>query len=213
MITAFKLFFLFVFGVSTPIYSAGTATLPTQYNQSEANIGIGKNINTSNSDSSATNRDQWRDILKWDASCDEFFPQNIEAGSYLDVSPHSISPSEQIIYVICNVAAYQESGIVYYYNSDTQQAKQLSFEYIFQDNELSPTSITTQELTGVTIDADHQLTSFAKGRGIGDCGNISSYSWNQNSKSYEVAEVREQVCTSQLVPNSASPESWPIIYQ
>ena len=57
--------------------------------------------------------------------------------------------------------------------------------------------------------ARRQLTSFAKGRGLGDCGSIGRWRW-QNGM-FRMIEYRYQLeCGGEA---TSDPEAWPLVYK
>lgn len=58
--------------------------------------------------------------------------------------------------------------------------------------------------------ADKSLHSFAKARGVGDCGTIGTWSWN--GYMFVLTELRSRGCSDDIDPEAEIPE-FPIVYQ
>jgi molybdopterin converting factor small subunit len=109
----------------------------------------------------------------------------------------SLGDGREIIIVPC-VAG---QSLVYYYEV-ALNGRWLSQRQVFWNN--SPT-ISSTTLTSTT------LTGYGKFRTIGECGILSKYEFNTNTKAFDpikIQELKEEFCQSNIPK-----EEWPIIYE
>lgn len=107
-----------------------------------------------------------------------------------------------ITVVLCETFAYQSNYAAVY--SDASGNTVIPFtEY-----SSSAQSHETKTPIELRFDQDKKtFSSYAKGRGAGDCGSTAEYIWNKDSKTAELTEFRLQEC------NGGSYEQpWPLIY-
>jgi Protein of unknown function (DUF1176) len=158
-----------------------------------------------NADSELDTRLQWKEDCKSESN----FVNN---GQKPQIT--NLGNGKQIIITTCNNGAYQGQSLVYYYEVQPN-GRWLSQRQTFWSN---TSYLNLPNLNSTT------LTDFNKFRGIGDCGRISKYEFNLNTKIFEPIKIQEQEC----VPIEQNPSAikdgngevisidqnlWPIIYE
>ena len=78
----------------------------------------------------------------------------------------------------CWRAAYQEGDMYYLGGADAKSAKRLSFEVVDEKTgQLVENLASLSDGGGLDDSNPTSLSSFYKGRGIGDCGTMASWTW------------------------------------
>jgi len=110
--------------------------------------------------------------------------------------------------ILCNAAAYQNNYVAIYEYQDADGKDLISVisfkEYIaadlsgFYDN-ATPVGLDYDETTGL-------FSTYAKGRGIGDCGSAGVYQWDDVSREAVLVEYAlKEECDEQF-------DEWPVVY-
>jgi hypothetical protein len=137
-------------------------------------------------------------LIKDDPDCD---PQGVAEAGSPDGVVARLAPGVVLWGPICQVAAYNELNVFFLGDEHAGHLKQLSFE---EPPGSDPPRDDT--LMNVGFDAKTQtLTSFAKGRGIGDCGEAASWIWD--GKAFRLASE-----TAMAVCRGVVPDDWPTLF-
>ncbi len=142
--------------------------------------------------------DQITQLLALDPFCgmyelpDEFTPEN-----------YQLSDDEWLYFVPCMTSAYNEITRVYVVNLRYDEIVPLHFPIYSEDFGWGGTN----DLYNHQYDADTRtLTSFTRGRGLGDCGSRARYRWREYN--FMLLEFRSwEECDGTRMP-----ADWPIIY-
>mgnify|MGYP001334747205 CR=1 FL=1 len=158
-------------------------------------------------DGSLENRNAWKQHIKWSDKCEtDFVDNNLPAGlKYLEF--YSLSEKESLVQVMCYLGPYQGVYEFVYFNEYTRETKQLLLTNYYKDNGVERKEV-EQNVCGTPYYVDDVLTSFCKGRSMGDCGHVFSYRFNDVRKELETVEVRvEEKCEGNY-----DRSSWEVIY-
>lgn len=153
--------------------------------------------------------------INWPAECEEAFNK-----TSLQVNPNSggiflyeLNTNEFIAEIICGTGAYQPTKHFYYYNESTspptiaiQSFKEIDLKasagFMLTDKQNTIVSGTT------TFNKEtRNLEILHKDRGLGDCGYLTKYNFNNNT--FELTEVRvKPECDDRYV----EPKDWRLEY-
>lgn len=122
--------------------------------------------------------------------------EDCEAGPEMPGQAFALDKAHALVSVICCRGAYQEGGPLY----RTDRGNPASMERV----QLPVPGGVLDDLTFVDFDpATARLSHFAKGRGIGDCGEAAS--WVYDGREFKLAEYATMpACTGFL------PDDWPV---
>jgi len=157
---------------------------------------------------SKENRQAWRDHLNWSDQCeqgelDDFLPADFKQLNFYSLSDED----EYLVQIMCFLGAYQGTYEFVYFNEKTRESKPLSFNNYYQENGVVGQATETS-LCGDPAFSDGVLTSFCKGRGLGDCGHVYEYKFDDEKKELETVEVKvEEKCEGNY-----DRDSWEVIY-
>lgn len=140
------------------------------------------------------------------ASCPEF---SSEDGKYLSREVYTIpggeySKAPKALYILgCELYAYNSRELAYIVDSYGDVTNVAVAEV------LTDTSITaTSDLMGTAFDqAGLMLSTYSKGRGMGDCGSSAVYKYDANSEKFVLLEARlKEHCDGDME------SQWPVVY-
>lgn len=161
----------------------------------------------STKDGSLENRKAWQEHIKWSDQCEtDFVDNNLPAGlKYLEFYP--LSEKESLVQVMCFLGPYQGVYEFVYFNEDTRETKQLSLTNYYKVDGVEKKEI-EQNVCGSPYYEDGALTSFCKGRSMGDCGHVFQYRYDSEKKELVTLEVKvEEKCEGNY-----DRDSWEVIY-
>lgn len=105
--------------------------------------------------------------------------------------------------ILCQTFAYQESYVVIYSDAQGENQQILSFTEYMNANQSYENNA---PIDPQYYPQDNKFIIFTKGRGVGDCGSIGEYTWNDTNQTAELVEFQIQECDQPL----QSP--WPTVY-
>lgn len=112
-----------------------------------------------------------------------------------------------ITIILCGVYAYQEASMAVYSDAKGENHEIMIFRQFINPSETFGTRIPL----GLEYDKETQIfTTFAKGRGTGDCGGIGKHLFSEETHSVQVVEYRAKECDDQAVGQDEEP--WPLIF-
>ncbi len=155
-------------------------------------------------DLSIAARAAWREVLQWPAECEESFQPATE--DYGGLTFYPLATGESLVEVVCMVGAYQLSQVYLHYRETPPPAAHLlSFPLYFPDEQGEWQREEATELTGLPeFDPDsHELTLLTKYRGVGDCGSLARYRFEDGTP--HLVEFRGKAACD------GSAEEWPRI--
>lgn len=191
--------------------SSSTKSSSSKANSSSSNSSSENSSSSQVSSSSVNNDSELDSRLQWKEDC-KLLSSFVENGQKPQIT--NLGDGKQIVITTCNNGAYQGQSLVYYYEV-APNGRWLSQRQTFWNN--------SNYLNLPTLNSS-TLTDFSKFRGVGDCGRMSKYEFNVNSKSFETIKVQEQDC----IPTEQNPSAirdafgevvsidaslWPIIYE
>jgi len=160
---------------------------------------------------SLEDRKKWHEILKWPKECSLAYTEDFDNS----LNFYEIYPKKYLAEILCEVYAYQ-GGWMYMFFDENQNppAQKLLLFDTFDKTTNSITAGSTM-LVGVPMGAAAQskeLTMFIKYRGIGDCGEIKTYRFNEDGNPI-LKEYKAEECSESVAGNFISTDKWPLIYQ
>jgi Protein of unknown function (DUF1176) len=196
---------------SSSTKSSSSKANSSSSNSSTSNSSSENSSSSQVSSSSASNDSELELRLQWKEDC-KLLSNFADNGQKPQIT--NLGDGKQIIITTCNNGAYQGQSLVYYYEL-SPSGKWLSQRQTFWNN--------ANYLNLPTLNSN-TLTDFDKFRGVGDCGRMSKYDFNSNTKTFEPIKIQEQDC----VPIEQNPSAikdfngevisidrnlWPIIYE
>jgi Protein of unknown function (DUF1176) len=197
---------------TTKINSLSSTKSSSSISNSSSSNSSSENSSSSQVSSSSVNADPELDSrLQWKEDC-RLLSSFSDNGQKPQVT--NLGDGKQLVITNCNNGAYQGQSLIYYYEV-APNGRWLSQRQTFWNN-ISYLNLPTLNTTN--------LTDFDKFRGIGDCGRISKYEFNLNTKIFDPIKIQEQDC----VPIEQNPSAikdafgevisidqnlWPIIYE
>ena len=112
-------------------------------------------------------------------------------------------PSGKLYILGCELYAYNSMEKAYIVDS-YGEITNVAVTEVLSDRSL----VSTDDLMGANYDQAHlALSTYSKGRGIGDCGSSSTYQYDKNSNKFVLLEARLKVeC------DGDSGTDWPVVY-
>ncbi len=141
------------------------------------------------------------------AQCPEFQGERSDMMSLevfeLPKSEYS-STTNELFVLGCDIYAYNSMGKAYIYNATYKTVTPVAVADVMGDGSLTATS----DLMGVGYEPETlTLSTFQKGRGIGDCGSSISYTYNATYEKFILSEARvKDQCDGEDT-------EWPIVYK
>ncbi|MBC7540866.1 MAG: DUF1176 domain-containing protein [Bacteriovorax sp.] len=140
------------------------------------------------------------------ASCPEF---SSEQGKYMTKEVYTLpkgeySQSLKSLYILgCELFAYNSMEKAYIVDSYGDIANVVVAEVVF-DKSITATS----DLMGTSFDqASLMLSTYSKGRGMGDCGSSAAYQYDANYQNFFLLEARlKNNCDGDME------SQWPVVY-
>ena len=116
---------------------------------------------------------------------------------------HQVAVNQWLHIIPCNFGAYNLVLRLYIENREFDEIRPLFFATYSDDNGWGGTNA----LINADFDAETKiLTSFNRGRGLGDCGSFAKYEWNEYD--FKLLEFRYwEACDGTHMP-----ADWPVIY-
>ncbi len=117
---------------------------------------------------------------------------------------HQVSENDWLYIMPCARGAYSSASRLYLENRQFDEIRPLHFATFSEDYGWGGTNA----LIDVEFDPERNvLTSFARGRGLGDCGSSATYVWRDYD--FKLLEYRYwEACDGTRMP-----ADWPVIYQ
>lgn len=158
------------------------------------------NITPTTTDSGS--RDYWWRQLQWSES---LCPRH-EPGDNSGVNVHKIADGRELVEIICFLGAYQGQQI-YYLRAKNGSFTLLEFDQFESPNVGVLEPYRAAEVTGTSqiINSGNQLKVFRKYRGIGDCGQLLTYSLEKAQP--QLIEFRTRKCDDNN-KTYLPPEKW-----
>lgn len=159
-------------------------------------------------------------LVGWRRSCDTavdpdtgetvYEPLDPDAGDWSrgTLSVGRVSPREAVVAVTCQFGAYQGSyALVYFRGDDAVSLRAPALDEAGQPGAVAERTFATPDWAGLDR---RTFTTFAKARGIGDCGRLATYALT-GSDTLAVREVRQREC-GDAPPDEIDPTAWPVVY-
>lgn len=165
----------------------------------EETRAVSSNITTTPIDNGS--RDYWWQQLQWPES---LCPRQ-ESGDNAGVKVYKVANGRELVEIVCFLGAYQGQQI-YYLRTPNGSFTLLEFDQFESPNVDLLEPYHAAEVTGTSqlITSSNQLKVFRKYRGIGDCGQLLTYSLDKVQP--ELIEFRTRKCedSKAYIP----PEKW-----
>ena len=140
------------------------------------------------------------------ASCPDF---SSEQGQYLMKEVYTLPAGEysktpKSLYILgCELYAYNSRELAYIVDS-YGDITNVAVSEVATDRSITATS----DLMGTAFDqAGLMLSTYSKGRGVGDCGSSAAYKYDANSEKFVLLEARlKEQCDGDVESD------WPVVY-
>lgn len=135
-----------------------------------------------------------------DGTCQPFDEEPL---GFIEPERHDLGEGQTLFLVPCSAGAYNMVYRLYVYQQQYDELRQLAFASYSERFGWGGTI----DLINVSFNPQTLgLTSFAKGRGLGDCGSAASYRWQEWD--FKLLEYRSW----ERCDGTRMPEQWPVIY-
>ncbi|MEO0558524.1 MAG: DUF1176 domain-containing protein [Bacteroidota bacterium] len=162
-------------------------------------------------------------VTNWRRACDTYLDYETGEMVYDPVPPGEghwvrgtleiadISETEAVVAVTCSYGAYQ-GGYAFVHINGEQVAvlstPELDDGGLPLGNDKRQTVFSTPDVSRIQ---DGILATFAKGRGLGDCGTYAVYRMDDNA-SLSLRQLRQRECGDDIPDELPPPSEWPLVY-
>lgn len=161
------------------------------------------------------------DAVDWKRACDSYVdpttgevvyeptPDDAAGFGRGDLDVTDVGPEEAVVAITCYFGAYQ--GAYALVHVDGPDVSLLSAPALDADGwplDVAQSHFSTPALSGF---AEGEVVTFAKGRGLGDCGTLIRYAAGGDD-TLAVREVRQRACGDAVPDPLPPPDEWPVVY-
>lgn len=141
------------------------------------------------------------------------FPENITGGSgpAPGIEEYVLEDGVKLYVILCAIAAYQANYTAVVFNESTQKGVAVEFSYYDSSGDDEVEKIVAPDVGGTLKfnEKDKTLTVFSKARGLGDCGSLVVYKYQDGN--LKVVEAKAQACQVDEQKMITDPEKWPVV--
>lgn len=137
-------------------------------------------------------------------------PDEDDIEHFSGTSAYVLNGKKNLIVINCYLGAYNPLQNLYLYDKSTSSSEAISLDHYFKENNQLKKEVLVDIPGNISFNKTAQeLSVYSKSRGLGDCGYLDTYKFQDDSFDLVKGVARE--CDENQLP--VSDDEWPVIYK